>query len=250
MRKLLSCVCMLCLLLALASCAALPSSEDAWQEQYWQLALEAFNAWNVKPRMDSFCLSYNLRDLNRDGAPELFLKYTDMVSKPFQGVYTVLGGKLCKFEDGPQERKSAARYYMTDEYGDGDGNTYYDVTYYDFETCTTEWRSFINAEEERRDHMAEQAAQFGLAGGVPQGEDYYEEGTFVIVRAKDYFGNIGTAMRSYRLAHLLLGASEEEMRRVFLEVLEEVWTHPLYEARTYPEYTTTGPVRTAGPGPD
>jgi len=159
MRKTAIFLCLVCLL-------ALPVSAEQevdWREMYCQVALEAFRAWDDTTH--SFI--FQLLDLNKDGVPEFFvgLDYYAYADTDDVTVYTVLNGRLCKFDTGPQDRPSAARYFT--QYSDPDcsGGYVYKVTYYDFETCTRQ-AAYFGAEKDMRGQIAEYTARYGLRAAI------------------------------------------------------------------------------------
>ena len=177
MRRIFVCLCAACLLALLL---AIPSSQappQDWRALYCTLVQEKFMPWFRTERdpkvfsFDWFDIHFRLFDLNSDGIPELFV---DKIWWPGQGgdldlegAYTVRGGKLRKFGEGPQDTQSSERYYLrTDQYDCGWGEHFWMVTWYDFESYTMGWETAVSETPEKIFGLiGAKAAAYGVAGG-------------------------------------------------------------------------------------
>jgi len=176
MRKALVGLCAACLLILLAAIPlslALRAKRD-WRALYCSLVQEKFAPWfktQKNPEIfsfDWFDIHFSLFDLNGDGTPELFLDRAwwagQKNASDLVGVYTIQDGKLRKFEEGPQDTQSNERYYLRSEWMDCGIGYQWQVTWYDFETCTL-GGEVTDTQEKFLGLLADEAEKYGVAGG-------------------------------------------------------------------------------------
>jgi len=233
MRKILSCLCLVCLLAVIPVSAKETKREDVgWRSVYYQYILEAWRRW---PFGD---FRMGLYDLNEDGIPELFSGGSwgsDEELNLTNGVYTAKDGQIRKFSWKEQEWESSQRYYTysVEEYFDHDGYTdFYSklfyVDYYEFDTCTHQ-QFYYGDEQEMRAAIDSLAEQFGVVGG--------RDVTYGIVPYINLYGGAKKGESHYAVSV----KDEDHLRACVYACFDELLA--VLEAETVHSYNTINPER-------